>query len=123
MSDLLKYESKIVQNLNKMFDDKQKRGIRAHSKHIKAPLNGKETVKMFRFVEFDQVMELKSEPFHTLEDAIHFSECFNDNFLYESYCKEEYGSYYVYSGWIFKSGMISYNITSKGLYWEFSNWS
>lgn len=78
--------------------NKLSRGITAHAKHIQLQSGMKEYVKMFNWAVFDSVMELKSEPFDTMQEAEHFSAVFNDCFLYDSYCAEENGRYYVYSG-------------------------
>lgn len=98
-------------------------GIRPHTKRIPCYSGMKEFVKMYRWTEFDTVMELKSEPFMTLEEALHFVDCFNDNFLYDAYCVNEQSRYYVYSGWILKSSFMAYCKRSKNAYYEFANWS
>ena len=103
--------------------NKMMQGITSHSKHIELQNGMKEYVKMFNWTVFDSVMELKSEPFETMEEAEHFSAVFNDCFLYDSYCAEEKGKFYVYSGWVLRFGFLSYTVNSKGHYYEFANWS
>ncbi len=116
-------ERKFYEIAVKTVEDKLKCGIHAHTKRLRIRDGMKETVKMFRWVMFDSVMELKSEPFDTMEEAQFFSDSFNDNFLYNSYCKEESGKYYVYSGWIRRFGLEAYTLSSIGMYYEFSNGS
>lgn len=98
-------------------------GIFAHSKHIELQSGMKEYVKMFKWTVFDSVMELKSESFEKIEEAEHFSAVFNDCFLYDSYCVEENGKYYVYTGWVLSLGFASYALSAKGKYYVFANWS
>lgn len=116
-------EKKYYDIAMKTVDDKLNRGICAHSKRLRIQPGMKEKVKMFRWTMFDSVMELKSEPFDTLEEAKFFSDSFNDNFLYDSYYKEEGGKYYVYTGWMLRFGFECYTLSSKGQYYEFSNGS
>ena len=102
-----------------------RQGVKAHAKHLCREPWMKEYVRMDRWTELDQVMELKSEPFDAEYDAEHFRDCFNDNFLCEAYYKEENGKYYVYSGWIMRVGFVSYayNFGQNGQYFMFSNGS
>ena len=124
-------ESRSIEELEKKYyaiamktvDDKLNRGIHSHAKRLLLQPGMKETVKMFRWTMFDSVMELKSEPFDNMEEAKFFSDSFNDNFLYDSYCKEENGKYYVYSGWMLRFGFEGYTLSSRGKYYEFSNGS
>ena len=104
-------------------DSKIEEGIHAHTKHIKLKSGMKEYVKMFDWTVFDTVMELKSEPFETMEEAKHFSTVFNDCFLYDSYCTEENDKYYVYSGWVLPLGFLPYVLSTNGKYYLFANWS
>lgn len=110
-------------NAKRKIDEKLKNGIKAHSKHIPCENGMKEYVRMYRHCEMKDIIELVSEPFDSLQEAQHFADCFNDNFLYDAYCKEKDGKFYVYSGWLIKFGFISYSISSKGEYFEFANWS
>ena len=92
-------------------------------KQIKHIPGMKDYVIMRRWIELETVIELKSEAFSTESEARHFSDCFNDSFLADSEYFEEYGKYYVYSGWLLKDGIMSYSLNSKGAYFEFANWS
>lgn len=123
MTELGRIERQAYNTAVKTVIDKQQKGIRAHTKRIRCREGMKQAVKMYRWVEFDNVFELKSEPFDILIEAQHFSECFNDNFLYDSYCEEIDGKFYVFTGWILKDGFLSYSVCSKGEFFEFSNWS
>lgn len=116
-------ESKIYKDIVRKINKKLNRGVKAHSLHIPYKEGMKEYVKMHRWIELNTVIQLKSEPFDTLFEAQYFSDCFNDSFLYDSFCKEEDGCFYVYSDWVIKSEFVSYSVKSKGLYWEFANWS
>lgn len=102
-------------------DEKIKKGIRPHSKNIGYPLSDKRMVKMYLWFDCGKAMELKSEPFYSEEEAKHFSDAFNDNFLYDSTVEKEENQYFVYSGWVLKSGLLSYSIMSNGAYYEFLN--
>lgn len=118
-----KLEAQIYKEVSRKRESKIKQGIMAHAKHIPPQSDAPEYVKMYRHAEFDTVISLVSLPFDSYEQAKHFSDCFNDSFLYDSYCIEENGRFCVYSGWLIKQGFISYSAGSKGQYFEFANWS
>jgi len=116
-------EKEIYQEIVSRIDAKTDKGIFAHRKHIEYVPGMKEYVIMYRWIDLDTVIELRSESFETELEAKHFSECFNDSFLADSVYLEENGKYYVYSGWMIKHTMMTYSWRSKGQYFEFANWS
>jgi len=116
-------EERIYTELFKAREKKLKQGIKVHSRHIPYQEGTPEYIKMYRLAEGDKILSLISQPFDNYEQAKHFSDCFNDSFLYNSSCEEKEGSFYVYSGWLIKYGFMSYSIRSKGMYFEFANWS
>lgn len=122
-TNLDKLEAQIYKEVSTKREAKIKRGIIAHAKHIPHQSGAPEYVKMYRNAEFDTVISLVSQPFDSYEQAKHFSDCFNDSFLCDSYCVEENGLFYVYSDWLIKHGFMAYSIHSKGRYFEFANWS
>ena len=122
-TNLDKLEAQIYKEVSTKQEAKIKQGVRPHAKHIPPQSGAPEYVKMYRNAEFDTVISLVSQPFDSYEQAKHFSDCFNDSFLYDSYCVEEDGRFCVYSGWLIKYGFIAYSIHSKGRYFEFANWS
>ena len=116
-------EERVYNELFKAREKQLKQGLKPHSKRIPYQDGAPEYVKMYRLAEGDKVLSLISQPFDSYEQAKHFSECFNDSFLCDSYCEEKDGMCYVYSGWIIKQGFMSYSVRSKGMYFEFANWS
>ena len=116
-------ESQIYKQTFETRENKIKQGLKTHAKHIPYQNGAPEYVRMYRFSEFDTVISLISQPFNNYEQAKHFSDCFNDSFLYDSYCEEKDGLFYVYSGWLIKRNFMSYSVHSKGMYFEFANWS
>jgi hypothetical protein len=107
----------------KTVEDNLAKGKRAHRRQIEWREGMKLDVNMFRHAEFEKSLYLYSEPFDTYEEALHFSECFNDNFLYNSYVELENGKYVVYSGWLKKENFIVYCLPNKNVYWTFPNCS
>ncbi len=118
-----KMEEQICTELFKEREKKLKHGAKAHSKHIPYQENAPEYVKMYRLAEGDKILSLISQPFDSYEQAKHFSDCFNDSFLCNSSCEEKEELFYVYSGWLIKHRFVSYSVRSKGMYFEFANWS
>ena len=116
-------EDRIYNELFKAREKQLRQGLKPHSKRTPYQDGMPEYVKMYRLAEGDKVLSLISQPFDSYEQAIHFSECFNDSFLCDSCCEEKDGKYYVYSGWIIKQGFLSYSVRSNGQYFEFANWS
>lgn len=116
-------EKRIYDETIKKIEHKKRLGLKAHHLHIPYVPNTKEYVKMYRWCELDKVIELKSEPFSTKEEALHFASCFNDSFLAEAICVEENGVFYVYSGWMIKSIMLVYALNNKNQFFTFANWS
>ncbi len=111
-------EMQILINIRRRKDNKLRQGIQAHAHHYNCPEGHQPYIKMYRWIEFDEIMELRSAPFKTIEEAERFRDCFNDNFLEEAYVKDMR----VYTGWIEKFVYISYKIGHES-YYEFANWS
>ncbi len=120
---MFNFEAKEYKRISRRLEKLLKNGVHAHGKHLPRESGMKVYVKMFRWVEFDSIIALKSEPFDSEREAQHFADRFNDNFLEEAYCELEHGHWYVYSDWLIKSRYMSYCINSKGEYFEFANWS
>lgn len=116
-------EDHIYKELFKAREKRLRQELKPHSKRIPYQDGAPEYVKMYRLAEGNRVLSLISQPFDNYEQVKHFSECFNDSFLYDSCCEEKDGKFYVYSGWLIKQGFMSYSVHSKGMYFEFANWS
>lgn len=118
-------DEKAYREMLKWQDEQLARGVQPHEKQIPRRENDREYVKMYRFTVLDKVMELKSEPFSTEDEARHFMECFNDSFILRASISMEEGKYYVYSGWMPVFGFMSYSMNAgqKGQYFVFANWS
>lgn len=114
-------EEKIVKTILAKFKRKQKQGIKAHNRHIQWEKGMKSEVKLYRWIELDEVMELKSEPFLSELEAQHFADAFQDCFLYDPSVVCEKGKYYVYTGWLLKMGFHSYGLNQNFQYYVFSN--
>lgn len=110
---------KIIIRLNHLL----KSGVRAHTKKIALLSGMKEEIRMYPWVELDTVIELKSEPFSAENEAYHFADAFYDNFLYKPVVLQEQESYYVYTGWMLKSGIYSYGLNWKFRCYTFPNYS
>lgn len=109
----------ILINIRRRKDNKLGQGIQAHAHHYNCPEGHQPYIKMYRWIEFDEIMELRSAPFKTIEEAEHFRDCFNDNFLEDAYVDDNLR---VYTGWIEKACYTSYLSRSRE-YYEFVNWS
>lgn len=116
-------EEKIVKTVLLNFKRKQKQGIKAHSRHIQQKQGMKSEVRLYRWIELDKVMELKSEPFSSEQEAVHFAEVFQDCFLYDPTVVREKENYYVYTGWVLKMGFYSYGLNQQFQYYVFTNYS
>lgn len=123
MSDKSLDNAEIHREIITRFNHLLKIGVKAHTQKIALLPEMKEEIRMYPWVELDTVIELKSEPFSTESEACHFVDAFYDNFLYEPVVLQELESYYVYTGWMLKSGIYSYGINWKFRCYIFPNYS
>lgn len=123
MSDNSLDDAEIHREIITRFNHLLKSGVKAHTQKIALLPGMKEEIRMYPWVELDTVIELKSEPFSAENKAYHFADAFYDNFLYKPVILQEQESYYVYTGWMLKSGIYSYGLNWKFRYYTFPNYS
>lgn len=109
-----KIEKEVRKKLNK---------AKVRIRHIPYDNTMKSEIKLYRWIELDTVMELKSEPFIFERDAQHFAYAFQDKFGYEPTVVEENFKFYVYTGWILKEGFMSYGLNQGYEYFMCPNYS
>lgn len=95
---------------------------RSHRKHIPHVAGTKEYVEMYIYKENLERVYLVSEPFDTLEEANHFSDCMNDRFGCSALIEEKEDKFYSHSNWVERYKINSNFQPDKNVY-VFSNWS
>ena len=95
---------------------------RSHRKHIPHVAGTKEYVEMYIYKENLERVYLVSEPFDTLEEANHFSDCMNDRFGCSALIEEKEDKFYSHSNWIERYKINSNFQPDKNVY-VFANWS
>lgn len=113
-----------IRRLRRLQDNKLNRDkiVRTHVKNIPYVKGTKEYVNMFLLDEYLEKKYLISEPFNTVEEAQHFSDCFNDGFAADSFVKCQDDLFYVHSGWV-QSYLINANYREDVNAFIFANWS
>lgn len=114
-----RFDKEILWKIRQEKDNKIRAGQKTHAHRYGCPEGYDEYVKMYRWTELNHVIQLRTEPFETIEEAEHFKDCFNDNFLEDAYVDDDLR---VYTGWIEKACYTSY-LSRNREYYEFVNWS